>query len=81
MFACKLGTPSCSSYEHLHVYLVYRRQTGTVVTRQTYDRAAPPNKSPTAHISRGGYVNIVAHRLYLWYILQHYYVLDGVSRI
>ena len=39
MFVGKLGTPSCSSYEHFHVYLAYRRQTGTVVTRQTYDRA------------------------------------------
>ena len=39
MFVCKLRTPSCSNYEHLHVYLAYRRQTGTVVTRQTYDRA------------------------------------------
>ena len=39
MFVCKLGTPSCCNYEHFHVYLVYRRQTGTVVTRQTCDRA------------------------------------------
>ena len=29
MFVCKLGTPSCSHYEHFHVYLAYRKQTGT----------------------------------------------------
>ena len=55
MFVGKLGTPSCSNYEHFHVYLAYRRQTGTVVTRQTYDRAPRLTKPPTAHISRGEY--------------------------
>ena len=46
MFVCKLGTPSCSNYEHFHVYLAYRRHTGTVVTRQTYDRAPRQTKPP-----------------------------------
>ena len=54
MFVCKLGTPSCSHYEHFHVYLAYRRQTGTVVIRQTFDRAPRKTKLPTAHISRQG---------------------------
>ena len=54
MFVVKLGTPSRANYEHFHVYLAYRRQTGTVVTRQTYDRAPRVTKPPTAHISRGG---------------------------
>ena len=31
MFVCKLRTPSCSHYEHFHVYLAHRRQTGNVV--------------------------------------------------
>ena len=53
MFVCKFGIPSCSNYEHFHVYLAYRRQTGTMVTRQTYDRAPRLTKPPTAHISRG----------------------------
>ena len=51
---CKLRTPSCSHCEHFHVYLAYRRQTGTVVTRQTYDPAPRLTRPPTAHISRGG---------------------------
>ena len=53
MFIVKLGTPSRANYEHFHVYLAYRRQTGTVVTRQTYDRAPRLTRPPTAHISRG----------------------------
>ena len=53
MFVVKLRTPSRANYEHFHVYLAYRRQTGTVVTRQTYDRAPRITRSPTAHISRG----------------------------
>ena len=46
MFVCKLRTPSCSHYEHFHVYLACRRQTGTVVTRQTFDRAPRLTKWP-----------------------------------
>ena len=46
MFVCKLKTPSCANYEHLHVYLAYRRQTGTVVTRQTYDRVPHLSNHP-----------------------------------
>ena len=53
MFVVKLRTPSRANYEHFHVYLAYRRQTGTVVTRQTYDRAPRLTRPPTAHISRG----------------------------
>ena len=52
MFVCKLRTPSCANYEHFHVYMAYKKQTRTVVTRQTYDRA--PRLTPTAQISRGG---------------------------
>ena len=55
MFVCKLRTPSCANYEHFRVYLAYRRQTGTVVTRQAYDRAPRLTRPPTAHISRGDY--------------------------
>ena len=55
MFLCKLRTPSCANYENFHVYLAYRRQTGNVVTRQTYDRAPRLTRPPTARISRGGY--------------------------
>ena len=55
MFVVKLRTPSRANYEHFHVYLAYRRQTGTVVTRQTYDRAPRLTRPPTAHISRGDY--------------------------
>ena len=62
-FVCKLGTPSCYNYEHFHVYLAYRRQTGTVVTRQTYDRAPRLTKPPTAYISRG--VHVVDEYVYL----------------
>ena len=51
MFVVKLGTPSRANYEHFHVYLAYRRQTGTVVTRQTYDRAPRLTRPPTAHIA------------------------------
>ena len=54
MFVVKLRTPSRANYEHFHVYLAYRRQTGTVVTRQTYDRAPRLTRPPTAYISRGG---------------------------
>ena len=54
MLVCKLRTPSCSPYEHFHVYLAYKRQTGNVVTRQTFDRVPRLTKPPTAHISRGG---------------------------
>ena len=46
MFVCKLRTPSCSKYEHVHVYLAYRRQTGTLVTRQTNDRVHRLTKPP-----------------------------------
>ena len=53
MFVVKLRTPSRANYEHFHVYLAHRRQTGTVVTRQTYDRAPRLTRPPTAHISRG----------------------------
>ena len=53
MFVCKLSTPSCSEYEHFHVYLDYRKQTGNVVTRQTFDRAPRQTRPPIAHISRG----------------------------
>ena len=53
MIVCKLRTLFCVNYEHFHVYLAYRRQTGTVVTRQTYDRAPRLTRPPTAHISRG----------------------------
>ena len=50
MFLVKLRTPSRANYEYFHVYLAYRRQTGTVVTRQTYDRAPRLTRPPTAHI-------------------------------
>ena len=53
MFVCKLRTPSCSNYEHFHVYLANRRQTENVVTRQAFDRAPRLSRPPTAHISRG----------------------------
>ena len=53
MFVAKLRTPSRANYEHFHVYLAYRRQTGTVVTRQAYDRAPRLTRPPTEHISRG----------------------------
>ena len=52
MFVCKLRTPSCANYEYFRVYLAYRRQTRTVVTRQTYDGAPRLTRPPTAHISR-----------------------------
>ena len=58
MFVCKLRTPSCANYENVHVYLAYRRQTGTVATRQTYDRAPRLTIPPTAHISRGSGVTV-----------------------
>ena len=46
MFVCKLRTPSCSHYEHFHVYLTYRRQTGNVVTRQKgHDKKLTKNTS------------------------------------
>ena len=71
MFVVKLGTPSRANYEHSHVYLAYRRQTGTVVTRQTYDRAPRLTRPPTAHISRGDnaigkilYFNVVRGSLF-----------------
>ena len=60
MFVVKLGTPSRTNYEHFHVYLAYRRQTGTVVTRQTYDRAPRLTRPPTAHISRGEIGGIIS---------------------
>ena len=53
MFVCKLRTPTRANYEHVHVYPAYMRQTGTVVTRQTYDRAPRLTRPPTAHISMG----------------------------
>ena len=41
MFVVKLRTPSRANYEHFHVYLAYRRQTGTVVTaKHTTERPA-----------------------------------------
>ena len=59
MFVCKLRTPSCSRYEYFHVYLAYRRQTGNVVTRQTFDRAPRLTRPLTAHISRGDLAKVV----------------------
>ena len=56
LFVVMLRTPSRANYEHFHVYLAYRSQTGTVVTRQTYDRAPRLTRPPTAHISRGDIV-------------------------
>ena len=53
MFVCKLGTPSCSNYEHFLVYMAHRRQTGTVVTRQTYDRAHRLTKNHPLHTFQG----------------------------
>ena len=50
------GHHPCANHEHFHVYLTYKRQTGNVVTRQTFDRAPHLTRPPTAHISRGGYV-------------------------
>ena len=61
MFVVKLRTPSRANYEHFHVYLAYRRQTGTVVTRQTYDLAPRLTRPPTAHISRGVGVCLELH--------------------
>ena len=46
MFVCKLRTQSCCHYEHFHVNLAYRRQTGNVVTER------PPNKT-THHTFQG----------------------------
>ena len=71
MFVVKLGTPSRANYEHFHVYLAYGRQTGTVVTRQTYDRAPRLTRPPTAHISRGGHVVLEEHYCFL--------LLDGTT--
>ena len=42
MFVCKLRTPSCANYDNVHVYLAYRRQTGT---RSNIRPSAPPNKT------------------------------------
>ena len=53
MFVVKLMTQSRANYEHFHVSLAYRRQTGTVVTRQTYDRVPRLTRPHTAYISRG----------------------------
>ena len=55
MFVCKLRTPSCANYEHFHVYLAYRRQTGTVVTRQTYMYERAPNKTTYCTHFKGWY--------------------------
>ena len=63
MFVVRLRTPSRANYEHFHVYLAYRRQTGTVVTRQTYDRAPRLTRPPTAHISRGDIGVAIGHTL------------------
>ena len=63
MFVVKLRTPFRANYEHFYIYLAYRRQTGTVVTRQTYDRAPRLTRPPTAHISRGGHTLIRGHFL------------------
>ena len=52
MFVCKEDT-ILLSLRTFHVYLAYRRPTGNVVTRQTFDPRAPHNKPHTAHISRG----------------------------
>ena len=72
MFVVKLRTPSRANYEHFHVYLAYRRQTGNVVTHQTYDRAPRLTRPPTAHISRGVYVDLVDlvdfHNTHLSYV-------------
>ena len=79
---CKLRTPSYANYEHFHVYLAYRRQAGTVVTRQTYDRAPRLTRPPTAHISRGEYTEMryIANTLHvcecfmLFQLLMHRFV-------
>ena len=71
---CKLRTLSCANYEHFHVYLAYRRQTGTMVTRQTYDRSPRLTRPPTAHISRGDYAwkyRCVYTQLILWFITKN----------
>ena len=75
MFVVKLRTPFRANYEHFHVYLAYRRQTGSVVTRQTCDRAPRLTRPPTAHISRGEYV--ILDRIYL----RAAYYIDTVTRI
>ena len=64
MSLCKLRTPSCSHYEHFHVYLAYRRQTGNVVTRQTFDGSPRLTRPPTAHISRGENFRFLSHYVY-----------------
>ena len=77
MFAVKLRTPSRANYEHFHVYLACRRQTGTVVTRQTYDRAPRLTRPPTAHISRGvnfHYKGLISQKLFDDFIVPLYHV-------
>ena len=76
MFVCKLRTSSCANYAHLDVCLAHRRQTGTVVTRQTYDRAPRLTKPPTAHISRDDIAD--GHHLstkdeFLWHSINMLY--------
>ena len=70
MFVCKFRTPSCSHYEHFHVYLAYKRQTGNVVTRQTFDRAPRLTRPPTAHMSRGGLVRRALCRMFYRVLVQ-----------
>ena len=55
---CKFGTPSCSNYEDIHVYMAYRRQ--------TIRPSAPPNKPHTAHITRGEFAINPSNQLYHW---------------
>ena len=71
MFVVKLRTPSRANYEHFHVYLAYGRQTGTVVTHQTYDRAPRLTRPPTAHISRGGHSKYRFNCLFNYLLTLH----------
>ena len=73
MFVCRLRTPSCSHCEHVHVYLAYWRQTGNVVTRQTFDRAPRLTRPPIAQISRGG--DVAAWRIHGSYSLSYVHCL------
>ena len=73
MFVCKLRTTSCSHYEHFHVYLIYRRQTRNVVTRQAFDWASifvwslhkKMYKKQTKHFTKYLISNIVSFMCYI----------------
>ena len=80
MFVVKLRTPSRANYEYFHFYLAYRRQTGTVVTRQTYDRAPRLTKPPTAHISRGVYHEAITKNTVKAFIYAHFISLINYFR-